>query len=180
MIAHSLFDLPPPNAACEFPGTALSRASLPMRGEMRERIWRSAVRLPVRLFLEQLLHPFALDPAFPGALVGRHSHDYSGCSVAIQLALHRPSQLPLRSSVPAQAVGVLFVPCRRGHSAPARPWEVLPAKTTHQTPPGAVTSVLCRQMAVCIPGDWDSRRLALTLARRSCRAHPPTLSFAPA
>jgi len=54
---------------------------------------RSASRLPPCPPAVRLL-PFALWPAFPTALVGRHPHDYYGSSVALGLAPRRPARFP--------------------------------------------------------------------------------------
>jgi hypothetical protein len=49
------------------------------------------------------------------------------------------------------------------------------SNTTTSAWQGAVLKRSFRQMYDCIPGDWGSGSLALTISRRSCRASPTTL-----
>jgi len=48
------------------------------------------------------LCPFALWPALPTSLVGRHPHDYYGHSVTVGLAPHRRSRVRLRRTYRAR------------------------------------------------------------------------------
>ena len=82
----------------------------------------SASRLPPCPPAVRLL-PFALWPAFPTALVGRHPHDYYGSSVTVGLAPHRPSRLPSVVDVLARR-RCLVRPLEWGHSPPPTPRRV--------------------------------------------------------
>jgi hypothetical protein len=172
------FRPPPPNTACEFSGTALSRASLPIRGEIQRGFGAQHFVYHSSCFSEApaSLRPVPGFPRLPGGsslprllwmLRCHRGHPPQAIPDSVEIirtsASHRCPVRPLKS-----------------HSAPTRQLEVLHASTTHETLPDAVTSVLFRQMSVFILGNGGASSLALTVVRKSCRAHPTTLSFAPA
>ena len=71
----------------------LSRSSAPVADDTEHRFGCPHLAyLPV-LRYPRHLPPFALWPAFPTALVGRHAHDYYGGSVALGLAPRRRSRI---------------------------------------------------------------------------------------
>ena len=133
----------------------------------------SASRLPPRPPGAHLV-PFALCAAFPRPLVGRHSDDYYGTSVALGLAPGRPSRFPSIIDVRAR-VRCPVRPLECGHSAPFARWRVGTSAVTACSPGGPASDAL-RGMCPCITGDWDSRSLPFTIARgpRESRPYAPS------
>ena len=66
--------------------------------------------------LPENLSPFPLYLAFPGSLVGRHSYEYYGDSVALGLSTGRRSRILVTFDVSARRACLSSNPLTRGHS----------------------------------------------------------------
>ncbi len=134
---------------------------------------RSASRLPPCSPVAHLL-PFALCVAFPRPLVGRHSDDYYGTSVALGLAPGRPSRLPSAIDVRVRRRCPIR-PLQWTHCPPSARRRVRgPAVSTHY--PGGPASDALRGMCACITGDWGSSNPAFTVSRGPRESQPYTPS----
>jgi hypothetical protein len=111
--------------------------------------WHSVSHLPPSPPAVRLL-PFALWPAFPTAPVGRHPHDYYGSSVALGLALCRPSRLP--SVVDVRARRRCLVRPLQWTPCPPSTRRRVPASATSTPHPGGPASDALQGTCPCITG----------------------------
>jgi len=130
---------------------------------------RSASRIPCCRRTAYLV-PFALCATFPRPLVGRHSDDDYGTSVAVGLAPRRPSRLPSAIDVRARRRRPVRPLAWARCPPPARRRVHAPALSTRY--PGGPAADTLRGMCPCIAGGWGSGSLPFALSRGPRESQP--------